>query len=123
MTWRQRIALFKFYSDNGRNTLQWVYQLAGAGAFARLLLPTWVPTWWIVAAGPFVLLALAFVGYAHKRWGWMVEESAVAVTEEVSRPNEIILEWLARLLEERRLSLNGSTRLRAEVREALRRRD
>src|SRR3990167_4430422 len=50
MTWRQRIALFKFYSDNGRNTLQWVYQLAGAGAFARLLLPAWVPTWCILAA-------------------------------------------------------------------------
>jgi len=46
----------------------------------------------------------------------------VAVTEEVSRPNEIILEWLARLLEEHKLSLNGSTGLRAEVRAALRRR-
>ena len=122
MTWRQRIALFKFYSDNGRNTLQWVYQLAGAGAFARLLLPAWVPTWWIVAAGPPIMIVLALIGYAHKRWGWMVEESAVAVTEEVSRPNQIILEWLARLLEAHHLSMNGSTKLRSEVLEALRRR-
>ena len=119
MRWRDRIAAFKFYADHGRQLCQWLYQWAvGAGAI-KLLAPT-VPTWALVAAGPPVMAVFWCIGYAHRRWGWMRQEAAVAVQEHTSPTQEVTFEYLARLLEVHRVPLNHLPKtLRPEILHAL----
>lgn len=119
MSWRDRIAAFKFYADHGRQLFQWLYQLGVGGGAVKLLFPA-VPTWTLFASAPLVIGGFFAVGYAHKRWGWMRQEAAVAVQEHTSPTQEVTFEYLARLLEAHQMPLNHLPKtLRPEILQAL----
>ena len=74
INWRGQAARLHMYFENGQALLATARNLLVIGAALKIF---GLPTWWLIALTPPILIGHVVVGWVWVRWGWLVQRGEV----------------------------------------------